>query len=363
VRLLLQKLGHLGGRRMAKISPQLLQKALEKSHYVLLHAAHGDAGVAAFKRLLEAIREIYKFVEPETTSDPIIIFHAIEGDDAPLPLSDSVLVTQAHALRNVAHGEIAIQALAHGQFRVWRGIKFDVKAIAQKTVVYRYHRFTEQFHTKNDQAEVINYVQGLPSVFAIPTFASLRDAIEHYGLTMARHSSCKILNKVWHDQDRIFLKNASEYILRDSLTQYLKNVMRDAEVRPEQVVDESHPVDIKVTWLFNNRLALIEIKWIGTSRTDAGAILAYQDARANQGAKQLAEYLDWNIQQAPVHITRGFLVVFDARRRALKPATVSVNTADGLHHQDVPIKFDPKYDELRKDFEKPARLFLEPICR
>src|SRR5207248_846259 len=118
--------------------------------------------------------------------------------------------------------------------------------------------------------------------------SELGDALEHYRTKMVRESSCKILSKAWADEQRIFVKNAQEWVMRDSLTQFLKCHLRgNFEVRPEQVVDESHPVDIKVTWWGTNSLAIIEIKWLGTPKYDDGRLgTQYSDARAREGAKQ-----------------------------------------------------------------------------
>jgi hypothetical protein len=80
------------------------------------------------------------------------------------------------------------------------------------------------------------------------------------------------------------------------------------------------------------------------------------------GAKQLADYLDMNKTQAPLHITKGYYVIIDGRRRGLKPDTSSIASEDGLHYLDVEIDFDVRYDETREDFEKPFRMFAEPKC-
>jgi hypothetical protein len=155
--------------------------------------------------------------------------------------------------------------------------------------------------------------------------------------------------------------------MRESLAQHLRSSLRDHgifEVREEQNVDESHPVDIKVTWSFTNNLALIEIKWLGQSVNAMGDGMGtrYGESRAREGAKQLADYLDGNLQRAPLHQTRGYLIVFDARREGLS-FPPSITLAEARAYWDRDIEYDPRYDVtrmVRNDFAPPLRFYLEP---
>lgn len=79
--------------------------------------------------------------------------------------------------------------------------------------------------------------------------------------------------------------------------------------KPVSIVDATHPVDIKVTWPAINNVALIEVKWLG----DSGQT-QYRDARANEGAKQLIDYLASSVQEEPDKHFVGYLTVFDGRR-------------------------------------------------
>jgi len=152
--------------------------------------------------------------------------------------------------------------------------------------------------------------------------------------------------------------------MRKSLTNFLDISLRGVEVRPEQVVDETHPIDIKVTWMFQAKHALIEIKWLGTPKYDDSHLGAsYTDYRARQGAKQLADYLDSNQEYAPLHTQRGYLVVIDGRRQGLNPDISAVNRKMGFHYEHQELDFDPKYHEIRNDFAYPIRMFAEPKCQ
>jgi hypothetical protein len=151
--------------------------------------------------------------------------------------------------------------------------------------------------------------------------------------------------------------------MRNSLTQFLKHTLRgNVEVRPEQIVNATRPVDIKVTWFMSNRLALIEIKWIGASKGKKGKLTKRFDGRAREGASQLADYLDANGVQAPAHESRGYLVVLDGRRGTLKSSTTHINTANGFKYEGKEISYSPEFHNKRSDFEVPFRMFIEPIC-
>ncbi len=202
------------------------------------------------------------------------------------------------------------------------------------------------------------------SQFAVPTFFTLREALNAYATEQIRHSSCPLFSEAWQDKNRLFFKPGPEAIMRNSLTHFLKaRLGASYEVRPEQVMDESHPVDIKVTYTPGKRLMIIEIKWIGDSRkSDPARILSHRDARAIDGAQQICGYLDQNQSQAPTHITQGYYVIVDARRKGLRADSAEINRVDGLHYANVEINFDREYHRSRVDLDPPYRMFAEPLC-
>ena len=132
-------------------------------------------------------------------------------------------------------------------------------------------------------------------------------------------------------------------------------------IDPEQNVDTSKPVDIKVTWFNSNRLALIEIKWLGKARTDKKITVEYTESRARKGAKQLADYLDKNKPYSSIQVTRGYLVVIDARRAKTDLSTAAVTADDGLKYASLEVSYSPAFHDTRTDFEVPFRMFAEPV--
>lgn len=342
------------------IDHDALRRIAHDLYVPVIHAKHGDEGTGALRVVLEFLGRFFERIEPGLLSAPLIVLHPISGfDEAMLP-TDPSMAQDIPSLAPMVRGPCVIRIRERG-FECWSDKSIDLSLVSKNAVVYCFDRGVERFVVDGEDHRVPVVDTAQASMFARPTLGSLREALQRYRHRV-RTSSCLLFSVAWEDDNRLFFRSRAEQEMRRSLHQYLAAVLRDAEVRPEQNVDESHPVDIKVTWVLATRLALIEIKWMGKSR-DAGKITAdHGDARANRGAKQLADYLDRNRSQSPEHLTRGYLVVVDGRRRGLKPESTTVTREDGLHYDGVEITFDPEYDKARDDFDKPIRLFCEPIC-
>jgi hypothetical protein len=339
-------------------------KDVVQSLYTARIAAElGTEGLAAMRLVLEAVNEVHRRSAYETWSEGLTVFAPLDPSDQLLDLDGSVELTPTQLAQRIGQG-VTIQALGNNRVRVWFD-QIDPLALAGRAVVYHFN--AADFLVLDGALEKVPNGSGLPSSFGLPTFLELEEALRFYGIRLARRSSCYVLQECWFDENRIYLKNKPEATMRRSLAQYLRSTLRAhelVEVREEQNVDESHPVDIKVTWSLTNRLALIEIKWLGDSANAEGtaAPTVYRDARANEGATQLAEYLDENLVRAPEHLTRGYLVVFDARRRGVTPFGCEVAPEDARYYQNLEIAFDPRQEESRGDFHLPFRFFLEPAC-
>lgn len=338
-------------------------KKIVESHYTTFINIHfGQEGLNALRELLAALNEIHKYIALEVSKGPIVmiteVIRTLREEDGFCKLKHFSELSQIY------FDSFTVKTTLDGELQLLEGIPENLDIISMNSLVYIFDGTTEAFLIKGKKQVIPRLIDSFPSVFAIPTFSELEEALDHYRMKMVRHSSCKILSGIWYDSKRIFLRSAPEHIMRDSLTQFLKSCLRgDVEIRPEQVVDESHPVDIKVTWLFTNRLALIEIKWLGKSIGKNGQISNnHTDYRARQGAQQLADYLDSNKIQAPTQITRGYLVLIDARRSDVEVGMEHIEYSKGLYYDHKEIQFDPKYHELRIDFSLPYRMFVEPIC-
>lgn len=335
------------------------------SHYMThIRSNLGEKGINILEELFQSIRKVYDNLDPEQITGSLVIFKTIDEQLMPISNKKSITLLNLSGIHQGNLDSIAIQVLNNGQFILWRSLQLDLKDLSEEAIVYEYHDRTERLFSNKEIMYLPKLINERASMFSTPTFSDLRNALDEYGVKMVRYSSCQIFNDVWYEKNRIFLKNHPEFIFRNSLVQFLKSRLRDrVEVRPEQIMDESHPVDIKISWMTTNRLAIIEIKWLGKSKKDDGTLATqYTESRAKEGAIQLSEYLEMNKVQAPEHLTRGFLVVIDVRRRTPKEDIVEIKQQEGLYYQNKEIEFEPKYHEIRSDFDNPKRMFVEPVC-
>ncbi|EKO3982618.1 hypothetical protein DID95_09925 [Vibrio fluvialis] len=236
----------------------------------------------------------------------------------------------------------------------------DILAILSTELVYHLDgNKQEKFHFEGDEVEIFCPPGRSGSFFAETNFKTLEESLEDYKINSAKRTSCYILKDIWEDARRVVFKNKPESTMRNSLCQHISTTLRGvAEVRPEQNVDESHPVDIKVTFRQTNRVALIEIKWLGASRTESGGLTRYANSRAEEGAKQLNDYIEENNDFSPLDECFGYLVVFDGRRRKYDNEDISPD--DLTYYKNKDLEFKLKYHEIRNDFAKPIRFFMEP---
>lgn len=337
------------------------------SHYMSMIAReHGPDGEDALRVIIETLRDMYcKSIDPELCKGPIVVFKTLDTDTRPLPVELGRELADLKSLSQDLPEAFALQILDSGRYLLWASVHPDVLVLSNVAVVYVYEGSKEHFIANGVRREVRKIVPTAPSMFSPQTFSELKAALEEYSTRMIRYSSCLIFQTAWCDERHLFFVSAPEHMMRNSLTLFLKSHLRASiEVRPEQNMDASHPVDIKVTWTGCNRIAVIEIKWLGKSKNGAGKVTSdYGPARAREGARQLAEYLDMNRQQAPLHVARGYLVVVDGRRYGMNENSVSLNRECGTYYLDKEIDFDPKFDQLRNDFETPIRMFAEPLCQ
>lgn len=320
----------------------------------------GNQGSAALKQLLSGIVQIYARLDPSLRKHPLAIF--TDATLAPSVVASAVIhITSIDNLTHEIDGPSLVRVTGNGGLEIMRLDVATLTALSATAVVYLFNLTGEKFLIGGDVFDVENVVIGYPSGFCKPTFGTLKAALEDYRVRSAAHSTCYELQTVWHDNKRWWFKNKPEATMRRSLTQFLRNVLRNANVQPEQNVDETHPVDIHVSFLMTAQHAIIEIKWLGKSiKTDGTEGTQYSKGRALEGAQQLAEYLDSTHQSSPHHGARGYLVVFDGRRSGLGHGVTALDPVQALHYEKADIVFAPDHSAIRKDFEPPVRMFLYP---
>lgn len=350
------------------------------THHALM--AFGEDGAQGIVELLDAIKLIYQHCPLEKFCGTLTVVLGIDAT----PINPAINLLGASS-KSESYEELGrfllsagigthsvIEAAKDGSFRkICLKDDFDLKILAQTCLVYRYENETERILAKQYEDHILKVSSALKSNFAKPTLASLEEALERYRLQMALHSKCKILAAIWEDgvnESRLILVNKPERFMRDSLVQALSCLLTtDATVRPEHNTDETKPVDIRVDWFSSKAAAIIEIKWLGKSlaqsRDKSGTAeptyTEYGLARAQAGAKQLADYLDREVRHAnPTNSTQGYLVIFDARRKYAKKPNDVISKEDALYFSNTNIDYEPDYAKNRSDFAQPFRFFLTP---
>lgn len=326
----------------------------------------GDAGSGRMKCILRFLKKLARYATVHERSN-LIVFALMRPD----ALVSRRRLTDARqfqfgvtALGSIS--DLVVEIREDGSPFVWPSIPADINAVVHTGIVYRLEQSVETFSINGASMPVPKVISNAVSQFILNYFTNLKDALIAYRDSMARTSKCHLLREAWADGNRLWFTTEPEYRLRRALHNYLFSYLRhdDIDLREEQNVDDSHPVDIKIVWRMENRSAIIEVKWIGKSidLTTQQFTANHTDVRARKGAKQLAEYLEAHRQQAANEDTRGYLVVFDCRRKGLTNSDTVVRRANGLHYQNREITYDPEFHRLRKDFEEPLRIFLEPVC-
>lgn len=328
-----------------------------------IYKCYGKEIEYSFKLVLRQIPHILKSINLRNHSS-VIIFHWNKEDIDPHLTFENI--TNYSHLTDFSKKCLLINIIGFNDILVCStDEEYDLKNIKEKTFIYEYKNSQDIFHTKEKSYSLPN-MPGSESCFTISTFKGLEEALHQYKTNVARYATCSYLKSSIYDKNRIFFKRKPEHYLRDSLNFYLNARLRgdNIEIRPEQIVDTSHPVDIKVTWGNTNSIALIEIKWLGQSINEETKELAteYHESRANDGAKQLVEYLDGNKEQVPNHNTQGYLVVYDLRRKRINKDTRTINVQNGFCYENKEIEYNPDYSKLRDDFHLPIRFFIEPRC-
>ena len=344
---------------------EFFKKIAQDQFALLIREDYGVDGFEKLTFLTDAITNIYKHLNFSSFTRIVIYTALDEGEALSLEHSESSDYVVYQSFQNLAQingTELTIEVRENLDLLVSIDFIPSVDILREKAIIYERKRSSETILGKTKQ-KPLRQIPNAESYFSIQTYKELDVALEDYKVKVARFSdNCPHLAAVWLDPNKIFFKPKPEYKMRDSLTYFLQISLRGAEVRPEQIVDKSHPVDIKVTWNLTNKLALIEIKWLGKSLNQLGKEFPYTASRALKGAKQLADYLDANKLQAPDKIAKGYLVIFDGRRWGTNPKTREISRINGFHFENNKIQYNPDFHKARSDFAKPVRFFMEPNC-
>jgi len=346
----------------------IILQIVNDSHVPMAHEVFGDPGLDAVFKVMETVKTLYRHIELERINGQIIVFQVVGRDNVRERSHPVGPPVDFAGLANQSLNNLCFEIADDGRPYIRPLGGATPEELAERAVVYIYERAREEFLAGSRRKLVKRYDTSTLSQFSVPTFSSLRDALQKFSYENVRESTCYIFRQAWHDPNRLFFKAKPESLMRNSLVQFLSNRLGgEYDIWPEQNVNEKNPVDIRVQTRFQvNRLMLVEIKWMGDSVDDNGHVTAkHRDNRAQSGAGQLANYLDEQRRSAPSHVIQGYYVIIDGRRRSLPSnatAEMYISRENGFHYETQEIEFDPAPHLTRNDFDPPYRMFARPVC-
>lgn len=337
-------------------------KDIAGRHYLtVISRMHGAQGVEAVRRIYPRLREIFEVIDYESITGSLSVIQMLASVSEPFVEDARYEISDISDIAIHNSGTLTLQ-LAGEKVFLWKR-HTEPRELPDGAVTYRYTSSEGEMFWIDKETSADPELLGYPRLFGTRQFLDLSEALADYANHFARFSECLELRKAWREDARVMWISAPESTMRRSLHQYLRMSLRDGrpDVKEEVPPDGENPIDIVIRWPASNRVAVIEIKWLGKSgRLDPPRVTKeHGQARAQHGLDQLIAYLDLTKASSPYYSLRGYLVVFDARRRNVKAATTFCTREDGLHFQDAHIDFDENILR-RNDVATPVRFFCEP---
>lgn len=352
-----------------------IQQAATMMFWTDARAVFGEAGSSGLSRLLNSIREVFRMIPPDQMSTAFVFVYPLcglgvaESGGATEHVASGVSAEDLPGYRRRIEDAPAILILVRDDGRYDLIVPLNVPSVedlSERSLVFLNENGIDQFIIGRRMRMMPRFVIGAASNFAVATVGDLDEAFERYRRD-ASEVSCPILAEVWvggRDGHRLVFKNRPEAAMRRSLERFLSNRMKgDVSVRAEHNTDESRPVDLVVNWFGSKMRALIEIKWMGKSLTrgsDGTQFTTYGDRRAQEGAAQLVDYIDRERSTDASSSLKGYLVVFDGRRRNIRSPTTPVTLEDALYYRDRNVVLSHDYSNERSNISRVVRYFLEP---
>ena len=326
-----------------------------------------DASISIVKKL----NDLYRYFEPALFTGEVFVFIHL-NDESVFDSAEGVPIYDQNVLLHRKDGVLAFQIFEDGQLILWDKADEDKLRADPNIVTYIFRRNEESFIARTFEINITICPFG--SRFATQ-YLDLVQALEEYRVSMVLRSSCPLLKPAWFNDKLIFFmgggKDLPEKHMQSSL-HYFLNVLLKVHLRGARlvlrelnVVDESNrPVDIAVYWGEANRMALIEIKWLGKSKHPDGTLsTTHSNGRVNEGLLQLKGYFDTARKNSPETIIQAYLVMIDARRNKTNEDTEAVSFEDGMYFESVELVVaeDRQYYNDQPGFNPPIRMFAAPI--
>lgn len=335
----------------------------------------GKEGTEGLTILLNSIRSFFSEIPPDMTSTRFVFIYPVQNRKRIVDYSGTPPFANAISVSNLSgHGRRIMKASAILVF-VKSDCVYDIaelgdslpyELLSKESLIFVNENGVDRFIIGGHSKKMTQVVTGAASNFAMATVQNLEDALAAYRKDAAE-VSCPILKDVWVDGQhglRLVFVNRPEATMRRSLERFLAvKINADVSVRSEHNTDESMPVDLIVNWFGSKFRALIEIKWLGKSLTrnsTGDKFTEYKESRSQQGADQLVGYIDREKSTEPSAQVKGYLVVFDGRRKGVIDANTPISSGSALYFRDKDIVLSRDYAIEREDFAPLIRYFLEP---
>ncbi|MCY3811296.1 MAG: hypothetical protein OXH15_05830 [Gammaproteobacteria bacterium] len=334
----------------------------------------GEPGVASLDKFINCVREFFRAVPPDGLSTRFVFVYPVAGS------SDTL-----HGMRRMCEVPVRREGLAGYRRRIEGAATVVVATGPDETydlatpveplplavwsetaLVFWNEAGIDRFVIGGQERKMPQLATGARSNYAAATIGDLEEALETYRRE-AEQVSSDILEKVWvggRNGPRLVFGNRPESTMRRSLERFLQTRMRgDVSVRAEHNTDETRPVDVAVNWFGAKLRALIEIKWMGDSLRKGATgkpFTPYGPARVASGADQLADYLDREASSDSQVSLRGYIAVFDGRRRHVVDPTTPIPQGDALYYRDKDVALAAQHASGQTGIAALVRYFLEP---
>jgi hypothetical protein len=353
----------MAGNYLESISNSFPNNVLKEFNY-------SEEATLAVVIINNGLQELFNFIEPGLFDKKIIVIKNI-NDDIIFPNHDSINLTMNKALLFNYNKDVVIQLFNDGHILMWEDVNMDAIFNGENNIIYQFESDKEKFFVKNKEIDITIHTFG--SRYS-DEFVELELQLNNYHLYKIKYSSCPIFNESWNSEKRILFKGGGtdipEIYMQKSLQNFLKDLnifkgeIGQFEPTREHNLDARRPVDIIVRWEKSNRIALIEIKWMGKSVHNGQIKSNHSNNRVNKGFEQLKEYFDLAKRDYPNKLIKCYLVVIDARRWRTNARITTISFRSGMHYsgKDIELDDDKKYHLIYKNIHKPIRMFVEPIC-
>jgi len=333
-----------------------------------------DPASKALEVIAKSLKEIYRYFEPSFFNGDFFVCKNLI-DQPCYKESKGTLLYDKNILLNRTNGIMIIQVFNDSSKMIlWENENPDNLFRQKETLTYIFKSDKEYFYANGETIDITLFNRG--SRFATQ-FNELVEALEQYSQFKICKSSCNHFSDSWADKKRLFFKgggsgsNIPEKFMQLSLYEFLNTLFRGISMESSREyntlgdLSKPKPVDIKIQWCEANRIALIELKFIGSvKKADNNEFYTHDNPRANFGITQLKGYHDSASTDSPAAIIKSYLIVIDGRRKNLTPEKTTISKVDGMFYEnvDIVIDTDKKFHETMLGFEKPIRMFVEPVC-